>query len=314
MVFENIRIAEKGLARTLTENGEPILFSDGVLDDIVRLGNAGKVHARKTHNGVDLLDALVGYFSDFRREEDVVFATLTTIDDLPDSKFVNTLIENEPELINCSVVVGLIGESKNNVFVCSGISWLECVDLVGRGAAVSSLFNQNNTFMSKLQKFFASLFKEDGKEEQKVECMAIPVVTDGGVNLVIQSAGEEVAIGDAVQNAEGNAVEDGEYIIEEGADKIKLVIKAGVIESIEKIEKEVSEEIAPAPASNVPTEDFSAKFAAMQNEIEGLKAELTELKAAKSKFSKAPEIQPGPTSHNDKPSAEKLSEIRKRFA
>lgn len=311
MVFENIRIAEKGIARTLTEKGEPILFSEGVLNDIVRLGNEGKIHARKTHNGVDLLDALVGYFSDFRRDGDVVYATLTTIDDLPDSKFVNTLIEKEPDLINCSVVVGLIGESNDGIFVCSGISWLECVDLVGRGAAVSSLFNQNNTFMSKLQKFFASLFKDDEKEEQKVECMAIPVVTDGGVNLVIQSAGEEVAIGDAVQDSEGNPVEDGEYVIEEGADKIKLVIKAGVIESIEKIEKEISEEIAPIPASSVPKEDFSAKFAAEKERADKLEKELNELKAKQ--FSQTPKMQPSSSSHSTQLSEDEKKSIRNKF-
>ena len=107
------------------------------------------------------------------------------------------------------------------------------------------------------------------------------VTTKEGKELVIIAQGEQAALGDEVQDAEGNPVEDGDYYISigEGEDMIISVIAGKIsdvkeVESEEKREEEGQEEFA----EETEEEKEDEKKTATPEELATLRREVTELK------------------------------------
>ena len=171
MVFKRLRIIEAGPTTNYwgdfvngewTE-GKTVILPES-LASLVALGNARPIHARKTHNGLDMLDNYIGSFSNFVEEDGVVYADLTiseaASEAYPDDvKFMTGLIEKEPEMLGVSVydVDYKVWNEKNGTWDVSEFVDLITCDLVGLPAATSSLFNNNNQ-NRKSMGYFTSLF------------------------------------------------------------------------------------------------------------------------------------------------------------
>ena len=62
--FEKLRIIEAGeTANSYEEGGKTykLVISASAFPSLVAVGNSRPIHARRTHNGADLLDGYVGY-------------------------------------------------------------------------------------------------------------------------------------------------------------------------------------------------------------------------------------------------------------
>ena len=134
-----------------------------------------------------------------------------------------------------------------------------------------SIMNKIKELLSKVLAEFASVTAQDGTE----------LIFDG----------EELAVGMEVADAEGNAIPDGEYVVE---DKV-VVVKDGKVEEIrekeaeepaeeEEVEvevdaeeEEVVEEVVEEPAE--PEFDAKAAIEALKAEVDALKAEIEAIKA-----------------------------------
>ena len=113
------------------------------------------------------------------------------------------------------------------------------------------------------------------------------VKTKEGKELVIIAQGEQAALGDEVQDAEGNPVEDGDYYISigEGEDMIISVV-AGKISDVKEVESEAKRE-EEGQAEEFATEeekpeedkkDEDKKKTATPEELAAIRKEVTELK------------------------------------
>lgn len=107
------------------------------------------------------------------------------------------------------------------------------------------------------------------------------VTTKEGKELVIIAQGDQAALGDEVQDAEGKPVEDGDYYISigEGEDMIISVVAGKIsdvkeVESEEKREKEGQEEFA----EDEDKEDEDKKKTPTPEELSAIRKEVTELK------------------------------------
>ena len=109
------------------------------------------------------------------------------------------------------------------------------------------------------------------------------VTTKEGKELVIIAQGEQAALGDEVQDAEGKPVEDGDYYISigegEGEDMIISVID-GKISDVKEVEVEEPKE---EPKTATPEE-----LAAILKEVTELKTTVSELKTQLNKRTGAP--------------------------
>ena len=118
------------------------------------------------------------------------------------------------------------------------------------------------------------------------------VTTKEGKELVIIAQGEQAALGDEVQDAEGKPVEDGDYYISigEGEDMIISVV-AGKISDVKEVESEAKreakreEEKPEEEEKKTPTPE---ELAAIRKEVTELKATVSSLKTQLNKRTGAP--------------------------
>lgn len=248
--FEKLRIIEAGeTANSLEQDGKnyKIVISAECFPSLVELGNARPIHARRTHNGNDLLDGYIGYFENFQSDETAVYADLILSEALEKAypsefTFMATMIEKEPELLGVSVNQLDIKEFNDETLTANVIQVTELfsADLVGLPAATSSLFN-NNFNQNEMSKFFTKLASL--LSAKKTELATETVTTKDGEVLTIIAKGESADLGDEVHDAEGNPVPDGDYYVSigEGEDMILSVID-GKISNVKEVEDETKRE------------------------------------------------------------------------
>ena len=299
--FEKLRIIEAGeTANSYEEGGKTykLVISASAFPSLVAVGNSRPIHARRTHNGADLLDGYVGYFTNFQHDETAVYADLVMSEALETAypsefNFMVAMIEKEPELLGVSVNQSDVKklDDETGIATVVEVSELFSADLVGLPAATSSLFNNNlnNLSMSKFWTKLAELVKTTKLARETV-------TTKEGKELVIIAQGEQAALGDEVQDAEGKPVEDGDYYISigEGEDMIISVIDGKIsdvkeVESESKREEEGQEEFA---TEEVPKEEKKTatpeELAALRKEVTELKTTVSELKTQLNKRTGAP--------------------------
>lgn len=339
-IFEKLRIIEAGETANYYEEGGKaykLVISASAFPSLVALGNSRPIHARRTHNGSDLLDGYIGHFTNFTHDENAVYADLVMSEALESAypseyNFMVAMIEKEPELLGVSVNqsdVKQLDEEAQTATVTE-VRELFSADLVGLPAATSSLFNNNLNKLS-MSKFWTNL----AKLVKSTKLARETVTTKEGKELVIIAQGEQAALGDEVQDAEGNPVEDGDYYISigEGEDMIISVV-AGKISDVKEVESEAKpEEEKPeelATKEEKPEEKPEEKekktatpeeLAAIRKEVTELKTTISELKTQLSKRTGAPAAAKTELK-TENPKATKLSreevqkaaaEMRKKF-
>lgn len=292
MVFNKLRIIEAGPTTNSwgdEVNGEwkegLIIIKPESLASLVALGNERPIHARRSHNGADMLDAYLGSFSNFVEEDGVVYADLTISEAAQEAypnevTFIVKLIEKEPEMLGVSVMDldYKVYNADENVFEVTEFLELFSCDLVGLPAATSSLFSNNNQ-NRKSMGFFTNLFskfaEEKAGEEKKNEETKLAdqvVSTVNGEKITIKASGEEAAIGDEVVKEDGSPVEDGEVIVDLGEEgKIILVIKDGKIAEF----KEYTEEVDTEEAGSKTPDEFSKRLQAVERSLGEIKTMLS---------------------------------------
>lgn len=289
--FEKLRIIEAGeTANSYEEGGKTykLVISASAFPSLVAVGNSRPIHARRTHNGADLLDGYVGYFTNFQHDETAVYADLIMSEALETAypsefNFMVAMIEKEPELLGVSVNQSDIKEldDEAQTATVTEVRELFSADLVGLPAATSSLFNNNlnNLSMSKFWTKLAELVKTTKLARETV-------TTKEGKELVIIAQGEQAALGDEVQDAEGKPVEDGDYYISigEGEDMIISVID-GKISDVKEVESEAKrEEEGQEEFATEEEESKEEKKTATPEELAALRKEVTELKTTVSEL------------------------------
>lgn len=291
--FEKLRIIEAGeTANSYEEGGKTykLVISASAFPSLVAVGNSRPIHARRTHNGADLLDGYVGYFTNFQHDEAAVYADLVMSEALETAypsefNFMVAMIEKEPELIGVSVNQSDVKklDDETGIATVTEVRELFSADLVGLPAATSSLFNNNLNNLS-MSKFWTNL----AKLVKSTKLARETVTTKEGKELVIIAQGEQAALGDEVQDAEGKPVEDGDYYISigEGEDMIISVVAGKIsdvkeVESEAKREEEGQEELAEdieEDKEEKPEEEEGKKKTATPEELAVLRREVTELK------------------------------------
>lgn len=304
-VFENLRIIEAGETANYYEEGGKaykLVISASAFPSLVALGNSRPIHARRTHNGNDLLDGYIGFFTNFHHDETAVYADLVMSEALETAypnefNFMVAMIEKEPELLGVSVNQSDVKklDDETGIATVIEVSELFSADLVGLPAATSSLFNNNLNNLS-MSKFWTNL----AKLVKTTKLARETVTTKEGRELVIIAQGEQAALGDEVQDAEGNPVEDGDYYISigEGEDMIISVI-AGKISDVKEVESEAKreeegqeglatkEEKLEEEEKKTPTPE---ELSAICKEVTELKKTVTELKTQLSKRTGTPAV------------------------
>lgn len=278
--FEKLRIIEAGETKNAIEdNGKryKLVISAECFPSLVALGNERPIHARRTHNGDDLLDGYIGHFTNFSHDENAVYADLVMSEALETAypsefSFMVAMIEKEPELLGVSVNqmdVKAFDDEAETATVTE-VTELFSADLVGLPAATSSLFSNNNFKNSKnMSKFsFKGLISSFSKTKLATETFT----TVDGTEIVVSAAGDEVQVGDAVTLADGNPAPDGDYQITTPDGDIILVVEGGVIAGVKDVEVEEPEKLAE------DTEDKEEKKTPTPEELATLQAEVTALK------------------------------------
>ena len=303
-IFEKLRIIEAGETANYYEEGGKaykLVISASAFPSLVALGNSRPIHARRTHNGVDLLDGYIGHFTNFTHDETAVYADLVMSEALETAypsefNFMVAMIEKEPELLGVSVNqsdVKQLDEEAQTATVTE-VRELFSADLVGLPAATSSLFNNNLNKLS-MSKFWTKL----SELVKSTKLARETVTTKEGKELVIIAQGEQAALGDEVQDAEGKPVEDGDYYIsiDEGEDMIISVID-GKISDVKEVESEAKREEEEgqeefATEEEKPEEEEKKtptpeELAAIRKEVTELKKTVSDLKTQLSKRTGAP--------------------------
>ena len=301
--FVKVRIIEAGETANSWEdvglNGESlkgkIVITPESLASLVACGNARPIHSRKTHNGGDLLDQYIGKFSNFVEEDGIVYADFdfspAMVDAYPaEVTFMRSLIEKEPDMLGVSVVDDDIkqwNEATGTWDVTEFLELFTC-DLVGLPAATSSLFNNQN--QSNKMGIFTGIFSKFSAKTKLAENIVEAV---NGEKITIKSAGEEVAVGDAVVNADGTPVADGEITVVTDEGQLILVVKDGVIESFKEVEEEVKTDTEEM-AAETEDEDEEKKKSKTPDEFSkrlgALEKSLGEIKTMLSKQTKTPSV------------------------
>lgn len=302
-IFEKLRIIEAGETANYYEEGGKaykLVISASAFPSLVALGNSRPIHARRTHNGADLLDGYIGRFTNFTHDENAVYADLVMSEALESAypseyNFMVAMIEKEPELLGVSVNQSDVKQldDEAQTATVTEVRELFSADLVGLPAATSSLFNNNLNKLS-MSKFWTKLTELVKSTKPARET----VTTKEGKELVIIAQGDQAALGDEVQDAEGNPVEDGDYYIstDEGEDMIISVIDGKIsdvkgAESEAKREEESQEEFAEETEEKPEDEKKTAtpeELAALRKEVTELKATVLGLKTQLSKRTGAP--------------------------
>lgn len=288
--FEKLRIIEAGETRnTIEDNGKryKLVISAKCFPSLVALGNERPIHARRTHNGDDLLDGYIGNFTNFSHDENAVYADLAMSEALETAypsefAFMVAMIEKEPELLGVSVnqMDVKVFDDASETATVTEVTELFSADLVGLPAATSSLFSNNNFKNSKnMSKFsFKGLISSFSKTKLATETFT----TVDGTEIVVSAAGDEVQVGDAVTLADGNPAPDGDYQITTPDGDIILVVEGGVIAGVKDIEVEEPEKLAEGTKTEeekkTPTPEelatLQAEVTALKTEIAGLKTQL----------------------------------------
>lgn len=278
--FEKLRIIEAGETKNAIEdNGKKykLVISAKCFPSLVALGNERPIHARRTHNGDDLLDGYIGHFLNFSHDENAVYADLVMSEALETAypsefSFMVAMIEKEPELLGVSVnqMDVKVFDDEAETATVTEVTELFSADLVGLPAATSSLFSNNNFKNSKnMSKFsFKGLISSFSKTKLATETFT----TVDGTEIVVSAAGDEVQVGDAVTLADGNPAPDGDYQITTPDGDIILVVEGGVIAGVKDVEVEEPEKLAE------DTEDKKEKKTPTPEELATLQAEVTALK------------------------------------
>lgn len=278
--FEKLRIIEAGETKNAIEdNGKKykLVISAKCFPSLVALGNERPIHARRTHNGDDLLDGYIGHFLNFSHDENAVYADLVMSEALETAypsefAFMVAMIEKEPELLGVSVnqMDVKVFDDEAETATVTEVTELFSADLVGLPAATSSLFSNNNFKNSKnMSKFsFKGLISSFSKTKLATETFT----TVDGTEIVVSAVGDEVQVGDAVTLADGNPAPDGDYQITTPDGDIILVVEGGVIAGVKDVEVEEPEELAEH------TEDKEEKKTPTPEELATLQAEVTALK------------------------------------
>lgn len=288
--FEKLRIIEAGETRNIIEdNGKryKLVISAKCFPSLVALGNERPIHARRTHNGDDLLDGYIGHFTNFSHDENAVYADLVMSEALEtaypsECAFMVAMIEKEPELLGVSVnqMDVKVFDDEAETATVTEVTELFSADLVGLPAATSSLFSNNNFKNSKnMSKFsFKGLISSFSKTKLATETFT----TVDGTEIVVSAAGDEVQVGDTVTLADGNPAPDGDYQITTPDGDIILVVEGGVIAGVKDIEVEEPEKLAEETKTEeekkTPTPEelatLRAEVTALKTEIAGLKTQL----------------------------------------
>lgn len=332
MKFEKLRIIQTGK----TTNSDvwkgkgdemfPLVITDEAVKSVVTLGNQKPVHCRRTHAGMDMLDGYLGKFTNFVYENGVAYADFEMSEALEsaypsEATFIATMIAKEPEMLGVSVM-GLDERVLNDtvIDVTSFIEIYSC-DIVGLPAATSSLYNNNNQNKKTMSKFFsafAAMLKKSSFATEVVE-------TVDGSKITIEAAGEAMAIGDKVFDAEGNVHPDGEVRIKVDEAILVLVIENGVIAEVKPSEDDKNEqedeirdedEIGRETRSGDVPEEFSKRMEALEESISSLSQSMADLT---SKFSKVTGKPATPATRmpkgkgNIKLSKEAVAEAAKRY-
>lgn len=285
--FEKLRIIEAGeTANSYEEGGRTykLVISASAFPSLVAVGNSRPIHARRTHNGADLLDGYIGHFTNFTHDETAVYADLVMSEALETAypsefNFMVAMIEKEPELLGVSVNQSDVKEldEETGTATVVEVSELFSADLVGLPAATSSLFNNNLNKLS-MSKFWTKL----AELVKSTKLARETVTTKEGKELVIIAQGEQAALGDEVQDAEGKPVEDGDYYIsiEEGEDMIISVIdgKISNVKEVESEEKREEQEEFAEETEKKPEEKEEEKKTPTPEELSAIRKEVTELK------------------------------------
>ena len=291
-IFEKLRIIEAGETANYYEEGGKaykLVISASAFPSLVALGNSRPIHARRTHNGADLLDGYIGHFTNFTHDENAVYADLVMSEALESAypseyNFMVAMIEKEPELLGVSVNQSDIKQlnEETGIATVTEVRELFSADLVGLPAATSSLFNNNLNNLS-MSKFWTNL----AKLVKTTKLARETVTTKEGKELVIIAQGEQAALGDEVQDAEGKPVEDGDYYISigEGEDMIISVID-GKISNVKEVEDETDREERGQDEFAEETEEKpeDEKKTATPEELAALRKEVTELKTTVSEL------------------------------
>lgn len=302
-IFEKLRIIEAGETANYYEEGGKaykLVISASAFPSLVALGNSRPIHARRTHNGTDLLDGYIGHFANFTHDENAVYADLVMSEALESAypseyNFMVAMIEKEPELLGVSVNQSDIKQldDEAQTATVTEVRELFSADLVGLPAATSSLFNNNLNKLS-MSKFWTKL----AELVKSTKLARETVTTKEGKELVIIAQGEQAALGDEVQDAEGKPVEDGDYYISigEGEDMIISVV-AGKISDVKEVESEAKREEAGqeklATEEEKPEEEEKKtptpeELAAIRKEVTELKKTVSDLKTQLNKRTGAP--------------------------
>lgn len=288
--FEKLRIIEAGETKNAIEdNGKryKLVISAECFPSLVALGNERPIHARRTHNGDDLLDGYIGNFTNFSHDENAVYADLAMSEALETAypsefAFMVAMIEKEPELLGVSVnqMDVKVFDDATETATVTEVTELFSADLVGLPAATSSLFSNNNFKNSKnMSKFsFKGLISSFSKTKLATETFT----TVDGTEIVVSAAGDEVQVGDTVTLADGNPAPDGDYQITTPDGDIILVVEGGVIAGVKDIEVEEPEKLAEETKTEeekkTPTPEelatLQAEVTALKTEIAGLKTQL----------------------------------------
>lgn len=303
--FEKLRIIEAGETKNvIEENGKDykLVISAESFPSLVALGNERPIHARRTHNGTDLLDGYIGYFKNFTSDDTAVYADLVMSEALETAypsefAFMVNMIEKEPELLGVSVNQMDIKkfDDETGTATVTEVTAFFSADLVGLPAATSSLFSNNFKNSKTMSKFsFKGLVSMLSKTKLATETFT----TSDGTEITVSSASDEVQVGDAVTLADGSPAPDGDYQITTPDGDIILVVEGGVIAGVKDIEveepeepEELAEDIEkPEGKENeeekkTPTPE---ELSAVQAEVTALKAEISALKTQLSRKSGTP--------------------------
>lgn len=287
--FEKLRIIEAGETKNAIEdNGKryKLVISAKCFPSLVALGNERPIHARRTHNGDDLLDGYIGHFTNFSHDENAVYADLVMSEALETAypsefAFMVAMIEKEPELLGVSVnqMDVKVFDDEAETATVTEVTELFSADLVGLPAATSSLFSNNNFKNSKnMSKFsFKGLISSFSKTKLATETFT----TVDGTEIVVSAAGDEVQVGDAVTLADGSPAPDGDYQITTPDGDIILVVEGGVIAGVKDIEVEEPEKLAEETKEETKEEKKTPtpeELATLQAEVTALKTEIAGLK------------------------------------
>lgn len=303
--FKKLRIIEAGETKNvIEENGKDykLVISAESFPSLVALGNERPIHARRTHNGTDLLDGYIGYFKNFTSDDTAVYADLVMSEALETAypsefAFMVNMIEKEPELLGVSVNQMDVKkfDDETETATVTEVTELFSADLVGLPAATSSLFSNNFKNSKTMSKFsFKGLVSMLSKTKLATETFT----TSDGTEITVSSASDEVQVGDAVTLADGSPAPDGDYQITTPDGDIILVVEGGVIAGVKDIEVEEPEEPEEL-AENIekpegkeneeekktPTPE---ELAAVQAEVTALKAEISALKTQLNRRSGTP--------------------------